>query len=46
MHWAKQCPHYLKNSLSSFITQDNDNDEQWEDVQIVLITDQAIKKFF
>ena len=46
MHWAKQCPHRLKNSESSFITEDNDNDEQCEDVQIVLMTDQEINEIF
>ena len=43
IHWAKQCPHHLKNSESSFITEDNDNDKQYEDVQIILMTGQAIK---
>ena len=46
MHWAKQCPHCLKNSESSFITDDSDNDEQCEDVQIVLMTDQEINEIF
>lgn len=27
MHWAKKCPHRLKNSESSSTTEDNDNDE-------------------
>ena len=43
IHWAKQCPHHLENSESSFITEDNDNDKQYEDVQIILTTGQAIK---
>ena len=38
-----KCPHHLKNSESSFITKDNDNDKQYEDVQIILMTGQAIK---
>ena len=43
IHWAKQCPHHFKNSEFSFTTEDKFNDEQCEDVQTVLITDQAIK---
>ena len=45
MHWAKQCPHRLKNSSTNLVDVSDDEDD-FTNVQIIIMTQETNNEIF